>query len=98
QDLSFMAGLLFKNGEHCRSKKYLRWISKQMFGQSRPETGTLNLSRSRRRWMTRRRRPFGSQMPMQFSYAAGSQSHVDPRDGLGNCEIRLRPLTRPAAI
>jgi len=30
-------------------KKYLRWISKQVFGQSRLETGTLNLSRSRRR-------------------------------------------------
>jgi hypothetical protein len=38
--------------------------------------------------------PFGSEMPMQFPYTAGGQSHVDPRDGLGNREVDLRHLAR----
>src|SRR5215469_10430860 len=42
--------------------------------------------------------PLGKLMPMHLADAARGQSHVDPGDSVGNREIRLRHLTRPAAI
>src|ERR1035438_9597455 len=43
-------------------------------------------------------RPLGSRMPMQLSYAACGQSHIDAGNRLGNCQLPDRDLARPSAL
>jgi hypothetical protein len=46
----------------------------------------------------RHKAPLGRQVPMHLPYAAGGEPHVDAGDGLGDREVGLCHLTRPAAV
>ena len=42
--------------------------------------------------------PFGREVPVQLPDPTGGQPHIDAGNGFGDGEVRLRHLSRPAAV